>query len=104
MIEVRARDIEGGVYDHEGNRLNDNELIGYEDDPNACNNWMPIALQGRVPAKVDCTNPISLGNRLVTSSTNGYLKKYTGNNAGDLLVARALESCESGTGVINVWI
>ncbi|NQV09023.1 hypothetical protein HQ529_04185 [Candidatus Woesearchaeota archaeon] len=95
------------MYDENGT------LEYYEDDPDACNNFRPIALKGNVPVKVDCTEAISIGDILVSSDTAGYAEKMVFTELqgfSDIekfigsAVAKALESCGSGTSTIRAWI
>ena len=90
-----------------------NLLIGYEDDPTACNTFRPIALKGNVPVKVDCSTPINIGDLLVTASEEGYaqsINSFTPTSWQQVWshlgspFAKALESCDEGTGTIRAWI
>ena len=88
-------------------------LIGYDDDPDACDTFRPIALKGNVPVKVDCSTPIEAGDLLVSASTQGYAQSVQAvtptswqqvwNNLGSPF-AKALEDCEQGTSVIRAWV
>lgn len=70
----------------------------------------PIALKGRVPVKVDCSNPISRGDLLVSSSRKGYAMKLdleseiTWKQAVGTTIGKALEDCSRGYRTISMWI
>ena len=69
-------------------------------------NEIPVAMVGIVPCKVSTENgPIHRGDLLVTSSTSGFAMKGTDRTrlAGAIL-GKAMQSLESGTGVIEVMI
>lgn len=75
------------------------------DDPNLAKE-VPLAVVGVVPCKVTTENgPIQAGDLLVTSSLNGYAMKGTDRTRMlGAVVGKALESLESGIGVIEVLI
>lgn len=74
-------------------------------DP-ASKDEVPMAMVGRVPAKVSAENgPIHVGDLLVSSSTMGYAMKGTDRNQMmGAVVGKALGSLDSGTGVIEVLV
>ncbi|GEM_PF-1399120 len=93
------------------------------DDPEACEDWVPIAGFGEITAKVVCgrggtdktgkfeysNKQLQPGDRLVSSDygDGGYLEGIPGNkNAGDGLFAIAKEGCPKGeeTATIRVWV
>ena len=65
-----------------------------------------MAMVGRVPTKVSAENgPIRVGDLLVTSSTMGYAMKGTDRSQMlGAIVGKAMESMDSGTGVIMVLV
>lgn len=70
----------------------------------AADNRVPLALVGMVPVKVTAENgAIRPGDLLTTSSLPGYAMRATEPKVGTVL-GKALESLESGTGVIKVLI
>ena len=69
-----------------------------------CENEIPVAITGIVPCKVSAENgPIRNGDLLTTSSTPGYAMKATQPKIGTIL-GKALESLESGKGMIEVLV
>lgn len=69
-------------------------------------NEVPMAMVGRVPAKVSAENgPVRVGDLLVTSSTMGYAMKGTDRSQMlGAVIGKALGSLDSGTGVIEVLV
>jgi hypothetical protein len=67
---------------------------------------VPMAMVGVVPTKVSAENgPIRLGDLLVTSSNPGYAMKGTDRNRMlGAVIGKAMNSLESGTGVIEVLV
>ena len=90
-----------------------NKMIGvYSIAPNTLGNWfdgwketgayVPVALLGQVPVKVnDEGGAISAGDYLTLSSVSGTARKATGVG---YVIGRALESHSSGSGIINVYV
>jgi hypothetical protein len=65
---------------------------------------IPLAVVGVVPCKVSCENgPIQPGDLLVTSSIPGHAMRDGDPRPGSIL-GKALESLESGTGVVKVLV
>jgi hypothetical protein len=65
---------------------------------------VPMAVVGIVPCKVSAENgPIAPGDLLVTSSTPGHGMRDANPRVGTV-IGKALESLESGTGVIRVLV
>ncbi len=72
----------------------------------------PVALCGRVPCKVvDENGPIERGDLLTTSSISGHAMKAKPINIEGrevylpgTIIGKALESLESGTGTVEVWV
>ncbi len=65
---------------------------------------IPVAVVGVVPCKVSCENgPIQPGDLLVTSSIPGHAMRDGDPRPGTIL-GKALESLESGTGVVRVLV
>jgi hypothetical protein len=63
-----------------------------------------MAVVGIVPCKVSAENgPIAPGDLLVTSSTPGHGMRDANPRVGTV-IGKALESLESGTGVIRVLV
>ena len=67
---------------------------------------VPMAMVGRVPAKVTAENgPIQVGDLLVSSSKMGYAMKGTDRSQMlGAVIGKALGSLDSGTGVIEVLV
>jgi hypothetical protein len=67
---------------------------------------VPMAMVGRVPAKVTAENgPIKVGDLLVASSTSGRAMKGTDRSLlTGAVIGKALGSLDSGTGVIEVLV
>ena len=67
---------------------------------------VPMAMVGRVPAKVSAENgPIKVGDLLVSSSTVGYAMKGTDRSLlTGAVIGKALGSLDSGTGTILVLV
>ncbi|MGB8030040.1 MAG: hypothetical protein WCF30_10285 [Terracidiphilus sp.] len=67
---------------------------------------IPMAMVGRVPAKVSAENgPIKVGDLLVASSTPGYAMKGTDRSRMlGAVIGKALGSRDSGTGTIMVLV
>ena len=70
------------------------------------NNRVPIALMGKVFCKVDAQySPIEIGDLLTSSSTPGHAMKATDPyQAFGSVIGKALESLDSGTGLIPVLV
>jgi hypothetical protein len=67
-------------------------------------NEIPVAVVGIVPCKVSAENgPIRAGDLLVTSATPGHAMRDDDPRPGTIL-GKALESLESGTGMIRVLV
>ena len=81
-------------------------------DVEAVNDLVPVALVGIVPCKVSAENgPIQPGDLLATSSLPGYAMKAMPIliNGVEIyipgtIIGKAMESLDSGTGVINVLV
>lgn len=68
---------------------------------------VPLALAGRVPCKVtDENGPIARGDLLTTSSTPGYAMRADIDDFSKIgsVIGKAMESLNSGTGVIIVLV
>lgn len=83
-------------------------LIGrhQKGDPKLASTEIPMAMVGVVPTKVTAENgPIRPGDILVTSSSSGRAMKGTDRSLfAGAIVGKALESLDSGTGVIEVLV
>jgi hypothetical protein len=75
-------------------------------NPQSMSQEVPMAMLGRVPAKVSAENgAIRPGDLLVTSATLGYAMKGTDRSQMlGAVVGKALGSLDSGTGVIEVLV
>lgn len=75
-------------------------------DPKTSTTEVPMAMVGIVPTKVTAENgPIKIGDLLVASSTVGRAMKATDRSQlTGAVIGKALESLESGTGVIEVLV
>ena len=78
----------------------------HPEDANADKTEVPMAMVGRVPTKVTAENgPIKVGDLLVASSTPGRAMKGTDRTQMlGAVVGKALDSLDSGTGVIEVLV
>ena len=65
---------------------------------------IPLAVVGIVPCKVSTENgPVRVGDLLVTASTPGHAMRDENPQVGTVL-GKALQSLETGTGVIEVLV
>jgi hypothetical protein len=96
-------------------------LLGMDMKASKAGKTAPIALSGRIPVKVTCDYPVKVGDPLVPSAVPGHAMSYYAgkhdlfNNVFWTVVdslydrqasifGKALESCDSGTRTIAVWV
>lgn len=81
-------------------------VIGRRDALSNSSDDIPMAMVGVVPTKVSAENgPIRKGDLLVTSSTKGFAMKGTDRSRMlGAVIGKAMNSLDSGTGVIEVLV
>jgi hypothetical protein len=80
-------------------------FIGGSDEEMENPGDVPLAVVGVVPVKASAENgPIAPGDLLTTSSTPGHAMKAGANPTVGTVIGKALQSLETGTGVIRMLV
>ncbi len=80
-------------------------FVGGDGEETDLKGKIPLAVVGVVPVKASAENgPIQPGDLLVASSTPGHAMKAGSSPSVGTVIGKALESLESGTGVIQILV